>query len=49
MHVTVALSLLGNASGRMSLQFHSYVLVAPSTSVIFDWMPDNNLPPGRVQ
>jgi hypothetical protein len=49
MQVTVALSLLGNASGRMSFQLSSYVLVAPLTPVIFDWMPDNNLPPGRVQ
>jgi hypothetical protein len=47
--VTVALSLLGNASGRMNFQLHSYVLVAPLTPVAFDWMPDNNLPPGRVQ
>jgi hypothetical protein len=49
MEVTVALSLLGNASGRMSFQLSSYVLVAPLTPVVFDWMPDNNLPPGRVQ
>jgi hypothetical protein len=49
MQVTVALALLGNANGRMSFQLSSYVLVAPLTPVIFDWMPDNNLPPGRVQ
>jgi hypothetical protein len=49
MQVTMALSLLGNASGRMSFQLNSYVLVAPLTPVIADWMPDNNLPPGRVQ
>jgi hypothetical protein len=49
MQVTVALSLLGNASGRMNFQLDSYVLVAPLMPVIFDWMPDNNLPPGRVQ
>jgi hypothetical protein len=49
MQVTVALSLLGNAGGRMSFQLNSYVLAAPLTPVIFDWMPDNNLPSGRVQ
>jgi hypothetical protein len=49
MQVTVALSVLGNASGRTSFQLNSYVLVAPLTPVIFDWMPDHNLPPGRVQ
>jgi hypothetical protein len=49
MQLTVALSLLGNSSGRMSFQLNSYVLVAPLTPVIFDWMPDNNLQPGRVQ
>jgi hypothetical protein len=27
----------------------SYVVVAPSTPVAFDLMPDNNLPPGRIQ
>jgi hypothetical protein len=49
MQVTVALSLLGNAGGRMSFQLDSYVLVAPLTPVIFDSMPDNNQPPGRIQ
>jgi hypothetical protein len=49
MQVTVALSLLANTSGRMNFQLDSYVLVAPLTPVTFDWMPDNNLPPGRVQ
>jgi hypothetical protein len=49
MQATVALSLLGNASGRMSFQLSAYVLVAPLMPVIFDWMPDNSLPPGRVQ
>jgi hypothetical protein len=49
MQTTVALSLLGNASGRMNFQFQTYVLVAPLTTVAFDWVPDNNQPPGRVQ
>ena len=49
MQVTVSLSLLGNDDGRMSFQLNSYVLVAPLTPVVFDFMPDNNLPPGRVQ
>jgi len=50
MQVTVPLSLLGNADGRMNFNVSSYVFFAPpSTSVVFDVMPDNNLPPGRVQ
>jgi hypothetical protein len=49
MQVTVPLSLLGNASGRMTFEFNSYVLVAPLTPVIFDWMPNIDAPPGRVQ
>jgi hypothetical protein len=34
--------------GRISFQMSSYVIVAPSTPVAFDLMPDN-LPPGRIQ
>jgi hypothetical protein len=49
MQVTVSLSLLGNDDGRMTFQLSSYVLAAPLTSVVFDFMPDSNLPPGRVQ
>jgi len=50
MQVTVPLSLLGNADGRMFFDVSSYVFFAPPlTSVVFDFMPDQNLPPGRVQ
>jgi len=49
MQVTVSLSLLGSSDGRMSFQLSSYVLVAPVTAVVFDFMPDTNLPPARVQ
>jgi hypothetical protein len=49
MQVTVPLSLLGNDDGRLNFQMNSYVLVAPSTTVLFDFMPDSNVPPGRVQ
>jgi hypothetical protein len=47
--VTVPLSLLGNDDGRMSFQASSYVRVAPLTPVPFDYLPDNNLAPARVQ
>jgi hypothetical protein len=33
----------------MSFQLNAYVLVAPLTPIVFDFMPDSNLPPGRVQ
>ena len=49
MQVTVPLSLLGNDDGRLNFQMSAYVLVAPSTTVLFDFMPDGNVPPGRVQ
>jgi hypothetical protein len=49
MQVTVPLSLLGNDDGRMSFQASSYVLVAPLTPIAFDYLPDNNLAPARVQ
>lgn len=47
---TVPLSLFGNADGRMFFNVGSYVFFPPpATSVVFDVMPDRNLPPGRVQ
>jgi hypothetical protein len=49
MQVIAPLSLLGNDDGRMSFQVSSYVLIAPLMPVVFDFMPDSNLPPGRVQ
>ena len=49
MQATISLSLLGNDDGRISFQLNSYVLVAPLSSVLFDFMPENNAPPGRVQ
>jgi hypothetical protein len=33
----------------MNFQVNSYVLVAPQTAIPFDFMPDHNLPPGRIQ
>jgi hypothetical protein len=47
--VIVPLSLLGNDDGRLSFQASSYVLVAPLTPVVFDFIPDSGLPPARVQ
>lgn len=49
MQVTVPLSLLGNDDGRLNFQMDAYALVAPLTTVLFDFMPDNNLAPGRIQ
>src|SRR5215471_4340514 len=49
MQVTVPLSVLGGVDGRMNFQLDAYAIVAAGTTVIFDFMPDNNLPPGRVQ
>jgi hypothetical protein len=49
MQVIVPLSTLGTGDGHMSFQVSVYVLVAPLTPVVFDFMPDNNLPPGRVE
>ena len=49
LQVTVPLSLLGNSDGRMAFAMSSYVLVAAATAVVFDFMPDANLSPGRVQ
>jgi hypothetical protein len=34
---------------RSASQLNSNILVAPLTPVICDFMPDNNLRPGRVQ
>jgi len=47
--LTVPLSLLGDDDGRMNFQMSSYVMVAPLTSVTFDFMPDSNLPSIRIQ
>ena len=49
MQVTVPLSLLGNADGRMAFAMNAYVLVATATAVVFDVMPDANQSPARVQ
>jgi hypothetical protein len=49
LQTTVSLSVLGNDDGRMSFQVNTNILVAPLTSVVFDFMPNTNLPPGRVQ
>jgi hypothetical protein len=49
MQVTVPLSLLGNDDGRLNFQMSAYVMVAPQTPVVVDFMPDSNLPPGRIQ
>lgn len=49
MQVVVPLAMLGSPAGHTSFRLSSYILVAPLTPVIFDWMPDSNLPPGRTQ
>ena len=49
MQATVSLSLIGNDDGRMSFRVNSNVLVAPTTTIGFDLMPDLDLPPARVQ
>ena len=49
LQVTVPLSLLGDDDGRLSFEANAYVLVAPLTPVVSDWIPDTNLPPARVQ
>jgi hypothetical protein len=47
---TVPLSLLGNADGRMFFSVNAYVFFPPpATSAVSDFMPDQNLSPGRVQ
>ena len=49
MQVTVPLSSLGSSDGRMAFEMHAYVLVDPTTPVVFDLMPDASQPPGRIQ
>jgi hypothetical protein len=49
MQVAVPLSLIGSADGRMTFAMNSYVLVATATAVVFDFMPDANQSPARVQ
>jgi hypothetical protein len=49
MQVTVALASLGGSDGRLNFQMNSYAIVSSGTTVVFDFMPDNTLPPGRVQ
>src|SRR5262249_50216777 len=49
MQVTVPLSMLGGDDGRMSFLASTYVLVAPLTPVVFDFAPNLNLPPARIQ
>jgi hypothetical protein len=52
MQVTVSLANLGNSSSRMTFRLHSYVTIIVGqtlTPIIFDSMPDDPLPPGRIQ
>jgi hypothetical protein len=49
MQAVVPLAMLGNDDGRMNFSMSSYVLVAPLTAVVVDFMPDATLPPGRIQ
>jgi hypothetical protein len=52
MQVTVPLASLGNTDGRMTFKLHSYVTIIIGetlTPIMFDFMPDERLPPGRVQ
>jgi hypothetical protein len=52
MQVTVSLATLGNADGRMAFTLHTYMTITVGqtlTPIIFDSMPDEGLPPGRVQ
>jgi hypothetical protein len=50
MTVTVPLSLLGNADGRMNFRVTSFIhLPGMLTSAALDSLPDSSLPPGRVQ
>jgi hypothetical protein len=52
MQVTVSLASLGNTDGRMTFKLHTYVTIDTGqtlTPIIFDSMPDELLPPGRVQ
>ena len=45
----VPLSAIGSSTGRLSFLINTYVLVAPLTPVLFDYLPDANLAPARVQ
>jgi hypothetical protein len=52
MQMTMSLANLGNASGRMTFKLHTYVTIVVGqtvTPILFDSMPDDLLPPGRVQ
>ena len=46
---TVPLSSLGGADGRMTFEVNASALVAPLAPVLFDFLPDTNLAPARVQ
>ena len=50
--MTMSLANLGNASGHMTFKLHTYVTIVVGqtvTPILFDSMPDDLLPPGRVQ
>ncbi len=47
MQIVLPLTTLGNTDGHMAFQMDAYVLVAPLTAVVFDFMPDTGV--GRVQ
>jgi len=47
--VTVPLSAIGGGDGHMIFQLNAYANVAPLTPVIFDFLPDTNIAPARVQ
>ena len=49
MQAVVPLSALGNTSGRIAFVVNAYALVATLTPVLFDWLPDTNLPAARTQ
>jgi hypothetical protein len=49
MQAIVPLSALGNTGGRIAFAVNSYAIVAAQTPVVFDWLPDTNLPPARTQ
>ncbi|HMF94437.1 MAG TPA: hypothetical protein VKE96_09095 [Vicinamibacterales bacterium] len=49
MQAVVPLGAIGAASGRLGFVVNSYVLVAPLTPVVFDYLPDITLAPARVQ
>jgi len=50
--VSVSLATLGGTDGRMTFTVHSYVTILVGrtlTPISFDSMPDEFLPPGRIQ